>query len=76
MSVEDFKEQKRSNLTWDDVKHLPLTDYEDIEDINDTEKYKWEQIGREKYGRNMYCPKTKTLRTQTMGEFYGTGIVD
>ena len=76
MSVSAFKEQKRSSLTWDDVKHLKCVDYETIEDIDNTEKYDWEMIGREKYGRKMYCPKTKILRTQTMGEFYGTSVVD
>jgi len=29
-----------------------------------------------KYGRSMYCPKTGIKRSQTMGEFYGGGVVD
>jgi hypothetical protein len=75
MSVHNFKSQKRSTLKAEDVSHLPLLDYKDIEDI-DSDKYEWEQVGTDKFGRNMYCPKTKTLRTQTIGEFYGTGTVD
>jgi len=29
-----------------------------------------------KYGRNMYSPSLDRFRHQTMGEFYGSGIVD
>jgi hypothetical protein len=29
-----------------------------------------------KYGRCMYCPRTDTLRNNTMGEFYGGSAVD
>lgn len=75
MGVHEFKHQKKSSLSPEEVSHLPLLNHEDIEDIDD-EKYDWVQIGREKFGRNMYCNNTKLLRTQTMGEFYGNTIVD
>lgn len=74
-SVYDFKDQKKHPLT-EEIKNIPLTNYEDVEDINNTEKYDWVQVGTDKYGRSMYCTKTKIRRTQTMGEFYGNGIVD
>ena len=49
--------------------------HEDFENLDDP-KYNWIQIGHEKYGRCMYCTNTKVKRSQTMGEFYGAGIVD
>ena len=39
----------------------------------------WIMISRErnsKYGRAMYSKKLDQVRCQTMGEFYGDGIVD
>ena len=75
MSVHDFKWQVKHPLT-EEIKKIPLTDYKDIPDINDTEKYNWVQVGTDKYGRSMYCTKTKIRRTKTMGEFYQGGIVD
>lgn len=75
MSVYDFKWQKKHPLT-EEIKKIPLTDYKDIPDINDIEKYNWVQVGTDKYGRSMYCTKTKIRRSQTMGEFYEGGIVD
>lgn len=60
----------------DEIKKIPLTKYEDIPDIDDIEKYNWVQVGTDKYGRSMYCTKTKIRRSQTMGEFYQGGIVD
>jgi hypothetical protein len=41
----------------------------------------WEIMFREgnsdtKYGRQMYSPSLNRLRSLTMGEFYGDGIVD
>jgi hypothetical protein len=75
MSVNDFKWQVGHPLT-EKIKKLPTIKYEDIPDIEDTEKYNWVEVGTEKYGRRMYCTKTKIKRTQTMGEFYGGGIVD
>lgn len=75
MSVHDFKGQVKHPLT-DKIKEIPLTKWEDIPDINDTEKYNWVQVGTDKYGRSMYCTKTKIRRSQTMGEFYQGGVVD
>lgn len=75
MSVHNFKWQTKHPLT-EEIKKLPTIDYQDIPDINDTEKYNWVQVGTDKYGRSMYCTKTKIRRTQTMGEFYQGGIVD
>ena len=75
MSVHNFKRQVKHPLT-DEIKKIPLTNYQDIPDIDDTEKYNWVQVGGDKYGRQMYCTKTKIRRSQTMGEFYQGGIVD
>lgn len=75
MSVHNFKWQTKHPLT-EEIKKISLTKYQDIPDINDTEKYNWVQVGTEKYGRSMYCTKTKIRRSQTMGEFYQGGIVD
>ncbi len=75
MSVHKFKWQVKHPLT-EEIKKIPLTNYEDIPDIDDTEKYNWVQVGTDKYGRSMYCTKTKIRRSQTMGEFYQGGIVD
>ena len=75
MSVHEFKTQKKMQET-EEMKTLPWTDEKTIPDIDDSEKYDWHQVGSSKYGRYMYCPKTKIKRGQTMGEFYGTGIVD
>ena len=65
MSVNDYKWQVKQPLT-DEIKKIPLTNWEDIPDINDTEKYNWVQVGTDKYGRSMYCTKTKIRRSQTM----------
>lgn len=75
MSVHDFKWQAKHPST-DEINKIPITKYQDISDIGDTEKYNWVQVGEDKYGRSMYCTKTKIRRSQTMGEFYQGGIVD
>ena len=75
MSVHNFKGQVKHPLT-DEIKKIPLTNYQDIPDIDDTVKYNWVQVGTDKYCRSMYCTKTKIKRSQTMGEFYQGGIVD
>ena len=75
MNVHDFKWQEKHSLT-DEIDQISVTRYEDVPDINDTEKYNWVQVGRNKYGRTMYCTNTKIRRTPTMGEFYQGGIVD
>lgn len=58
------------------ISNLPLVDIARIDDIEDSNVHEWYQIGAEKYGRFMYCPKTDTKRGQTMGEFYGNSTVD
>lgn len=75
MNVNDFKWQTKHPLT-EEIKKIPLTEYQDIPDINNAKKHNWVQVGTDKYGRSMYCTKTKIRRTQTMGEFYQGGIVD
>ena len=54
-------------------------EYEDVADIND-KKYQWVQCWNKnadkKYGRYMVSFTQKIYRSQTMGEFYGGGIVD
>lgn len=75
MNIHAHKEQKKYTGS-EELKNRKSIKWEDIPDINNAEKYDWHQVGDSKYGRFMYCPKTKIKRTQTMGEFYGTGIVD
>jgi hypothetical protein len=80
----DFISRKNyKNSTWDPtktelerIKNLKSVDYKTIDDIDNYEVYEWYQIGEDKYGRSMYCPKTEIKRTQTMGEFYGNSTVD
>ena len=74
MKTEEFKDrtphtetEEMANAQWKETKELG--------DLND-KKYNWIQVGRSKYGRYMYCTNTKVRRGQTMGEFYGSGIVD
>ena len=54
MSVHNFKRQVKHPLT-DEIKKIPLTNYQDIPDIDDTKKYNWVQVGEDKYGRHMYA---------------------
>lgn len=58
------------------IQNLPCTDIARIDEIENPDVHEWYQIGTDKYGRSMYCPKTDTRRTQTMGEFYGNATVD
>lgn len=91
-NVEDFKTPKHYKGTLEDVlviSKLPVVDYKTITDINNDAKYDWHTVvtvhqdrhgkivrNDSKYGRIIYCPKTNTARTQTMGEFYGGSVVD
>ena len=58
------------------VLDLPVTNHEAIEDIDNPDKYEWYEIGSQKYGRTMYCPKSHTRRTLTFAEFYQSATVD
>lgn len=61
------------------VRELTAIKWEEIPDIDNGEIYEWYQVclgSDRKYGRYMYCPKTKTLRTQTLEEFYQNSTVD
>ena len=73
MKAEDFVWRDKHDNTVE-MSNAPLVDKDTI-DINDS-KYNWIQVGHDKYGRYMYCTNTKVRRGQTMGEFYGGGIVD
>jgi len=75
MNIQDFKTQDKIKET-KEMKSIPYTDIKNIPDINNTNKHHWVQVGIDKYGRYMYCTKTNIKRRQTMGEFYGSGIVD
>jgi hypothetical protein len=75
MSVHNFKDHEMHPYT-DEIKAIPLTRWEDIPDIDDKEKYNWIMMGKDRYGKSMYCTKTGIRRSTTMGEFYGSGIVD
>ena len=67
---------KGSYEEYDRIKNIPLTKDDAIKDVDDGEIYEWVQIKGDKYGRSMYCLKTGIRRSNTMGEFYGSGIVD
>ena len=74
----NFKNSKwnPSNELLETIKNSSTQAHESIDDIDDPAIYEWYQIGSDKYGRSMYCPKTSTKRSQTMGEFYGNSTVD
>lgn len=56
--------------------HKKLTEVTpDGKPLNDP-MFNWEYFGFEKYGRYAVCKNTLIKRGLTMGEFYGTGIVD
>jgi hypothetical protein len=73
MKAQDFRDRKRHDNT-PDMQNAPRVDKDKI-DLDDP-KYNWIQVGHTKYGRYMYCTNTHVRRGQTMGEFYGSGIVD
>jgi len=74
MKTEDFTDRIQHDKT-EDMDKAPWKEKEELGDLND-KKYNWIQVGHSKYGRYMYCTNTKVRRGQTMGEFYGSGIVD
>ena len=73
IKANDFVWRTKHDLT-EEIKNLPLTDYKTLD--LDHPRYNWIQVGHDKYGRYMYCTNTNIKRGQTMGEFYGGGIVD
>jgi hypothetical protein len=74
--VEDFTSRKQYNGNISEILKIPLTEIKNIPNINDGNIYEWYVVGSGKYGRLMYCPKTKILRGLTMGEFYENATVD
>jgi hypothetical protein len=75
VSVQAFVSRKKIPYS-EPISRLPITKWEDVEDIDNGEKYNWIMVGLDKYDRTMYCTKTKIRRSTTMGEFYGTSPVD
>lgn len=75
VSVQDFVSRKKIPYS-EPISRLPIKRWEDVEDIDNGEKYNWVMVGLDKYDRTMYCTKTKIRRSVTMGEFYGTSPVD
>ena len=73
MKAQDFKDRPRHDRTTK-MEDAPRVDRDKI-DLDDP-KYSWIQVGHTKFGRFMYCTNTHVRRAQTMGEFYGSGIVD
>lgn len=69
-------EHKPSPEKIEEIKKLPLTKLEDVSEIDNPDVHQWYEIGEDKYGRAMYCPKTNIKRTTTMGEFYQSATVD
>nr|QPI16168.1 MAG: hypothetical protein NIOZUU157_00050 [Virus NIOZ-UU157] len=74
MKVEEFKDRVRHDNA-SEMDNAPYKEASELGDLNNP-KYNWIQVGHSKYGRYMYCTNTKVRRGQTMGEFYGGGIVD
>ena len=73
MKAQDFKDRKQHDKT-PEMDNAPWVKIPSGE--LDDPKYNWIQVGHTKYGRYMYCTKTHVRRGQTMGEFYGSGVVD
>ena len=74
-----FVDRKKLQAPLDEqliIEKIPLTKKETLTDIDNGDVYEWVQTRGEKYGRSMYCLKTGIRRGNTMGEFYGGGIVD
>lgn len=67
-----FKSEEEKKM----IEGLPFTDLKNIKDIDNGDIYEWYQIGKSKYGRSMYCPKTNIIRDLTLAEFYGNSTVD
>lgn len=78
VSLMKYKNSKYKPTDQDiiNISKLEYTNIEDITDVDNPDKYEWYEIGNSKYGRYMYCPKTNTKRTQTIGEFYQNSTVD
>ena len=58
------------------IKALPLSPINMFPDADNPELHEWYEIGDDKYGRSMYCHKTKYRRATTMPEFYQSATVD
>lgn len=81
MSINDFKDKTHmavNKAKWKEYQGYTNVDHKDKQ-YND-KKYEWKMVyletNDEKYGRIMVSEKFKIRRTLTMGEFYGSGIVD
>jgi len=74
MKATDFRSRRKHRYT-PEIEAMKTLKHESFENLDDP-KYNWIQVGHEKYNRCMYCTNTKVKRTQTMGEFYGAGVVD
>lgn len=81
MSIRDFKDHNHvsvDNNKWNEYLNYAKVDYEDEQ--YDDEKYEWKMVylktNDEKYGRIMVSETYQLRRGLTMGEFYGSGIVD
>lgn len=76
-----FKDLELHKMKKEDLKELRKKGILEATDQNILSADDWIQVISEeatdtKYGRLMYSPSLKVLRSTTMGEFYGTGIVD
>jgi hypothetical protein len=81
MSINNFKSQKHiavDETKWNEYLGYTKVDYNDKQ--YDDGKYNWKMVycsdNDEKYGRIMVSEEYKLKRGLTMGEFYGSGIVD
>ena len=81
MNPHEFKTRKLHKMPKDEFEALrndgiiPCTN-QNCELADDWMMVVPEDVTDVKYGRFMYSPSLNVLRHQTMGEFYGGGIVD
>lgn len=81
-SINSFVSRKLNFIPrtkWEEFMSYPKVDYEDKQYADP--KYNWimcicDDARDTKYGRQMISVEYKLRRGQTMGEFYGSGIVD
>ena len=79
MNPNDFKTRTLNRIPkeeWDRIRKNGLLESNEHGLADDWVMVVSESANDVKYGRLMYSPTLDKFRGQTMGEFYGSGIVD
>lgn len=79
MNPNDFKDRRLNRIPkeeWERIRKNGLLESNEHELADDWVMVASESARDVKYGRLMYSPTLDQFRKQTMGEFYGSGIVD